>query len=227
MRRIIISWATIRPKMFTQTYKQWKLKADNKNFLTYVGCNTEEEKLQFEKLNPNNDNMITIPLGSDIKGVPTANYRLLQKLDFNDEDIIIIGADDFIPPKQWDSIIQDIYSRYDGCVIFNDGNPDRFKAIITIPILSGRLLKKMNKIIYHPAYFHNWADQEFFLNVTEMNEVADLRYFKPNIIFEHRHWLFQKRVADKVDQYAISKENEDRLTWEKRRNLPLEERLKV
>ena len=53
---------------------------------------------------------------------------------------------------------------FDGTIIFNDGNPDRYKAIITIPILTGRLLKKLNGIVYHPAYKHNWADQEFYLN---------------------------------------------------------------
>ena len=224
--RIINSWATIRPKMFTKTYQQWKRKADGQ-FITNAGVNTLEQKQEIERLNPDDPNLNIFVLGSDIKGVPTANYKLLAAFDFRDDDIIIIGADDFDCPKHWDSILLDCFKNFYGTIIFNDGNPDRYKAIVTIPVLTGRLLKKMNGIVYHPAYKHNWADQEYFINVTELGEVVDLRYAKPDIIFEHRHWLFSKRPKDFADEFAISKEREDNATWELRKNMPIEERLKV
>ena len=166
MRRIINSWATIRPKMFTSTYQKWKRKADN-NFITNAGVNTEEQKQEIINLNPDDPNLNVFVLGDNVKGVPTANYKLLASFDFKNDDIIIIGADDFDCPKHWDSILHDCFKKYDGSIIFNDGNPDRFKAIVTIPVLTGRLLKKMNGIVYHPAYMHNWADQEYFINVKE------------------------------------------------------------
>ena len=226
MRRIINSWATIRPKMFTKTYQQWKRKA-KETFIINAGVNTEEQKAEILALNPNDPNLNIFVLGDDIKGVPTANYKLLAAFDFNEDDIIIIGADDFDCPKHWDAILQDCYRNFDGSIIFNDGNPDRFKAIVTIPVLTGRLLKKMNGIVYHPAYKHNWADQEYYINVVELDEVVDLRYAKPDIIFEHRHWIFNKRPRDAVDTFAVTKEQEDHNTWEIRKNLPIEERLKV
>jgi len=226
MRRIINSWATIRPKMFTRTYKQWKLKADG-DFITNAGVNNQEQADEIRALNPDDPNLNVFVLGEDTKGVPTANYKLLGSFDFQDDDIIIIGADDFDCPKHWDSILYDCFKKFDGSIIFNDGNPDRYKAIVTIPVLTGRLLKKMNGIVYHPAYKHNWADQEYYINVVELGEVVDLRYAKPEIIFEHRHWLFNKRQRDVVDTFAITKEREDHNTWERRKNLPIEERLKV
>jgi hypothetical protein len=228
MRRIINSWATIRPKMFTSTYKKWERNADHSaEIITNAGVNTEEQKNEILELNKNRIGLNVFALGEDIKGVPTANYKLLQAFEFQDDDIIVIGADDFECPNHWDSIILDCFKNFDGCIIFNDGNPEIQKPIITIPILTGRLLHKMNKIVYHPAYRHNYADNEFFANVSTLGEVVDLRLTKPNIIFEHRHWIFNKRPRDNADQFAVTHVDQDKATWEARSQLPIEERLKV
>jgi hypothetical protein len=227
-RRLIISWATIRAKMFTKTYEVWKRKASTDAvFITNAGVNTVAQKEEIEALNPNDPNLNVFALGDNIKGVPTANYKLLSAFEFKDSDIIIIGADDFDCPKNWDLIIRDCFENYDGSIIFEDGNPERMRPIITIPILTGRLLKKLNGIVYHPAYKHNYADNEFYLNVTELGEVVDLRTTKPDIIFEHRHWLFNKRPRDRVDTYAITEEGNDHITWDIRKTWPIAERLKV
>lgn len=228
MRRIINSWATIRPKMFTNTYKKWTKNADFPgNIITNAGVNTKEQQWEIEKLNDNCDFLNVYALGDDIKGVPTANYKLLQAFEFKDDDIIVIGADDFECPKHWDSILIDCFKNFDGCLIFNDGNPEIQKPIITIPILTGRLLHKLNKIIYHPAYKHNYADNEFFANVSALGEVVDLRLTKPGIIFEHRHWIFNKRPMDSADTFAVTHVNDDQRTWETRSMMSVEERLKV
>lgn len=214
--------------MFTTTYQIWKNKASPKaEFITNAGLNNDQQKNELLALNPNDPNLNAFALGDDIKGVPTANYKLLQAFEFKDDDIIIIGADDFHCPKNWDLIIRDCFENYDGSVIFEDGNPEKMRPIVTLPILTGRLLKKLNGIVYHPAYKHNYADNEFFLNVTELGEVVDLRPTKPEIVFEHRHWLFSKRPRDAVDTFAVTEESNDHKTWDYRKTLPIAERLKV
>ena len=166
MRRIINSWATIRPKTFTKTFNAWINKESGKSLIiTNAGVNIEEQKKEIIDLNKEKNNLNVFVLGDDIKGVPTANYLLLKSFEFKDDDIIIIGADDFFPPNNWDLILLDCFKNYDGCIIFEDGNPERFRPIVTIPVLTGKLLKELNGVIYHPSYKHNYADNEFFFNI--------------------------------------------------------------
>jgi hypothetical protein len=86
-------------------------------------------------------------------------------------------------------------------------------------------LKKINKVIYHPAYNHMFSDCELFLNCKELGMI--INGYHDGIQFLHVHHSAGLRQPDQADQQYHSKWQVDQQTWNKRKLLPLEERLKV
>ena len=95
-----------------------------------------------------------------------------------------------------------------------------------IPVLTYGCLKKMNMVIYHPAYNHMYSDCELYLNLKELNLLYDDR-LNDETIFEHRHFITGKRQADQADQIYYSKWQQDEITWKKRLLMTAEERIKI
>jgi len=65
------------------------------------------------------------------------------------------------------------------------------------------------------------------MNLKELNLIIDERVNDLNYIFEHHHWSSGKRQADQNDQSYYNNFEKDKKTWEMRKKLSLEERLKV
>jgi hypothetical protein len=97
---------------------------------------------------------------------------------------------------------------------------------ITIPIMTYGCLKKLNMTIYHPAYNHMFSDCELYMNLKELNLLYDDR-LNDETTFEHLHYAAGKRQPDGADQAYNQKWKEDEITWNIRKLLPVEERIKI
>ena len=81
-------------------------------------------------------------------------------------------------------------------------------------------------IIYHPRYNHMYSDSELYLNLKDLDLLIDDR-INDETTFEHHHYAAGKRNADGADQAYHMKWKEDELLWNQRKNMKVEERLKV
>lgn len=222
-RKFIILYPTIRIQKAIEVHKDWMLKAKNpKRVRTVWACNTEEQKKEILEYG----DFEVIVSGNHIKGVPYSLWRITSTLEANPQDIIISSADDFYFPENWDEIILNQYKdNFDGCVVFKDGISDKTNAgIVTLPIMTFNCLLKLNRTIYSCNYKHLWADNELFLNLTEMNLLKDVRK-DTDIMFEHRHWVKGVRPKDDTDIYAEVWSGVDCDVWKQRSKMNLQDRL--
>lgn len=227
---IHILWATIRPQMFNTVYKMWLQTCSNKeNIRTHVAVNSELDANIVKQVLGKNDEIIIV--NSDRRGVCYPSYMLSSKLEANKDDIVIFASDDFTAPNNWDIYLENQLNGKEGALFVRDGYqlPDSSNMLhpcITIPIMTYGCLEKMNKVIYHPAYYHMFSDCELYLNLKESGLLIDNRKTDATT-FEHHHWAGGKRNADQNDQIYNSKWGEDDKTWKSRLNMTLDERLKI
>lgn len=227
---IHILWATIRPQLFNQMYKIWLNNvADITKIKTHVAVNSENDAIIIRPVLGKNDEIVII--NSERRGVCYPSYMLSSKLEANKEDIVIFASDDFLPPNNWDIYLENKLKGKEGALFVRDGYqlPDSSNMLhpcITIPIMTFGCLEKLNKIIYHPAYYHMFSDCELYLNLKDLNLLIDDR--KTDLtVFEHHHWAANKRNADVNDQNYNNKWSEDDNTWKSRKNMTVKERLKI
>lgn len=202
---IYLLWPTIRPDVFKETYKIWESRAVS-NFTTITNTDI------YDRI-----------------GVCAPSYKLSSTLIANEDDIVILASDDFYPPIHWDEYVINKLSGKTGALFVNDGYqlPDSSNMkypSITIPIMTYGCLLKLNKIIYHPEYNHMFSDSELYLNLKELDLLIDDRKGKE---FTHNHWVNGKRNADIIDGQYNLKWKDDENTWNRRRKLPVEERIKI
>ena len=233
---IHLLWTTIRIKTFLRTLSVWKNKAENPvSFRLVLAINddtSEEEKTKLlEELNNLQINFNVILTDHTKKGVAFHSRQLALQLrhleEKNMNDIVIFGSDDFFPPQHWDSILEKEFKDYSGCIIFNDLNKNTVVNTVQIPIMTLDTLRKLNYIIYHPAYKHFHSDVELYDVLDELKLVKDISETSPEIIFEHRHYTNGRRRLDDNDHLVRSFSAEDRQLYLERKNLSLEEKLKV
>ena len=230
---IHLLWCTIRTANFPNVYKIWLDKLKNKDILkTHILVSTETEANFLEQyLNSINHDSRIVVYQPPYPGVCLPSYKLSSTLEFNSDDIVVFGSDDFTPPQNWDEyLIQKLNGR-DGVLMVRDGYqlPDSSNMLhpaITIPIMTGSALERMNKVIYHPSYSHMFSDCELYNTSKELGLLIDDR-MQDTTIFEHHHWAANKRTPDSNDQSYHTKWKEDELTWNKRKNMPVEERILV
>lgn len=191
--RIIILWATTRPDMFKATHKEWIDNARSKyKISTRVAVDTQKEADQLKDYD-------VIVTDNKIAGVCYPSYCLSATTDTNDEDIIVFASDDFYPPTNWDSYLaKQMNDEKDKVLVVNDGIQEYPNKVVTIPIMHYGALKKMNNVIYHPAYTHMHSDVELYTTAEKMGLIKDVRSIS-SVIFEHRHYSVNKRAVDKAD----------------------------
>jgi len=225
---IHLLWCTIRPKALIGTYRYWLNMAENtENFKLYVCVNTNEDAEIIRQDFPSVD--ITISDNPTRYGVTYPSYLLSSKLIGEPNDIVVFASDDFTPPEKWDTYLINKLKDKNGALIVRDGYqlPDFSNMLhpcITIPIMTFSCLEKLNKIIYNPNYFHLFSDSELYLNLKDLDLIIDDRV-NDSTTFEHHHHSSGKRPADSCDQVYYVKWKEDEDTWNKRKNLSVEERL--
>jgi hypothetical protein len=232
---IHILWATIRPQQFKKMHSEWIKRADNPlNIQTYVAVNWEQHATELKDYLKNN---FLITLNTNKIGVCYPSYQLSSNLGIKmgkceDSDIVIFASDDFMAPEGWDTyLVNKLEDKGDVCLMCLDGYqlPDSSNMLypaITIPIMTYGCLRKMNGIIYHPAYNHMFSDCELYLNLKDLDLLYDDR-LNDETTFEHLHYAAGKRNADQADQAYNSKWSEDDTTWKNRKEMSVVERIKV
>lgn len=231
---IHILWATIRPQQFEKVHSEWiKRSVDPKNIKTYVTVNNAEHK---DQLRLYLEDEVLINLNINRVGVCYPSYQLSSKLGdkfgiCKEDDIVIFASDDFLPPQRFDEYLINKFKGRDGVLMCRDGYqlPDSSNMLfpaITIPIMTYGSLLKLNRIIYNPSYNHMFSDVELYYNARDLNILIDDR-MTDETVFEHHHYAAGKRRVDQMDQAYNLKWKEDELTWNRRKNLPVEERIKI
>jgi len=232
---IHILWCTLRPEKFKSMHSEWISRSDNsQNIKTYVAVNWKEHADVLREYLKDN---FLMTLNTNKIGVCFPSYQLSSRLgvgvgECESGDIVIFASDDFLPPIGWDTYLEKKFEgKGDAALMVRDGYqlPDSSNMLhpaITIPIMTYGCLLKINRAIYHPAYNHMFSDCELYLTLKELGLLYDDRINDPTI-FEHLHHASGKRQADEADRNYYSKWKEDEITWNKRKIMSVEERIKV
>jgi hypothetical protein len=222
--KFIILWATNRTSTFKATCKEWIDKCTDKdNLIIKVAVNDEEAKKDLEGYD------VTV-VKTDRVGVTYSMYALsssLNYLDYDNKDIVILASDDFFPPDKWNEILKKEFENYNGCIIFNDLNPNFFCNVVQIPIMTFGVLKDLNMIIYNPAYFHFSSDRELYDVLEQSKRIKDVSKTKPEIIFEHRHHTVGKRTMDISDLKVRERNDLDASVYQGRKSKTFFEKTSV
>ena len=227
MPNIYFLWATIRPEMMYETYKQWISNCIlDSNIILKCAVYTQEQKETIDNYNINNCDVIVV---SDKRGYPYAVSKLAHNLEVNDEDIVILTSDDFYSPVGWDKYLIDKFTGFEGALFLDDGYQDinikdGMMLALTTACMTFKCLKQLNKVLMHPDYFHFFSDNEIFQNLKCLGLLKDDRDID-NMVFEHKNCHMGKRLEDEYDAYYLSHRQEDEVTFLRRMNMPIEERL--
>ena len=227
---IHILWCTIRPEAFKQMHPYWKGRSKNpENLITHVAVNFEEHKSIIEKYFSNENNYRMIVVNTDKIGVCYPSYQLSSTTEGQLGDIVVFASDDFLPPQNWDEYLIKKLEGKEGGLMVRDGYqlPDSSNMqypAITIPIMTWGCFEKLNKTIYNPVYTHMYSDCELYLNLKDSGLLIDDR-MNDLTIFEHLHHAAGKRRADQLDVQYHAKWQEDEITWNRRKNMSVLERI--
>jgi hypothetical protein len=228
---IHLLWCTIRPEVFKQMHPYWIGRSTNtKNIKTHIAVNVEQHSDYIkEYFKSNNLDYRIITVKTDKIGVCYPSYQLSSTTEGQTGDIIVFASDDFLPPQNWDQYLISKLEGKEGGLMVRDGYqlPDSSNMqypAITIPIMTWGCFEKLNKTIYSPVYTHMYSDCELYINLKDTGMLIDDRINDPTI-FEHLHHAAGKRKADQLDVQYHAKWQEDELTWNTRKNIPVLERL--
>jgi len=215
---IKLLWPSARPDMMRETYKHWVAQAVRPDQITIkIAVDTEKER---EQLKDFDDVEV---MGEYGRGVVAATNALTQSVKTSPGDILILVSDDFFAPAEWDTWIREQFKGFHGCLLVKDGY--QAGGCVTIPILDHHCFLALNRIIYHPSYFHQYSDAELWHNLKELGMIKNIRKTKGSPIFEHRHWVNAKRKADKFDNTGNSHGGADTKNYNNRMKMPLAKRL--
>jgi hypothetical protein len=228
-RKIALLWATVRPEMCAGGIAYWLSKANKPQHISVkVACSFPQHKEAFhaaiQKACANAFPLEVILAVYDRPGATRPFYELTKPLEMDHDDIVVIASDDFKPPDFWDAWASHHFDDFDGSLLPNDGY--QTGKCTTLPIMTFGCLCRLNKITYHPAYFHAYSDSELYDVLQEMGLLRDLR-IPSQPVFEHVHWAASKRSPDEWDDRVKRLFFQDQALYEKRKNLPLAEKLRV
>ena len=151
-------------------------------------------------------------------GVAQAAFELSHRLIGKPGDIVVLSSDDFEPPEKWDRFLFDQFNSFDGSICVNNGNPPYMGLVCDIPIMEYSCLKRLEGVIYHPAYSHCYSDNELYDILMEKGWLKDLRT-SDTPTFVHHHWRLEKRKRDEVDASVDYMASADHNTYKDRRSL--------
>lgn len=192
-----------RPDMAFETAKTWAAYAVNRKDIQYI-LSIDNDEPQMKKYQDNYYHlqnlfgMVNISVCNNKNIVQAMNAPIHLALG----NIIVGMSDDFYPPQLWDQhLLARLDTEKEEALQVNDGRIGIEHTILTIPILTKKLLDKIG-YIYCPEYTGWGADND----IAEMcNELGVLQK-DYSITFEHRHWRNEKRKKDDTDNRHDSPE---------------------
>lgn len=221
---VYILWATVRPRMYLDRVHEWIKNAHWTQSITLdVAVPTDEmaAQIQYTGLTPRR----LIITGEDRLGCVWPTHVLSRDLEVADNDVVIVASDDYSPPINWDSYLRWVVAAGFNSLVADDGI---FKSKgMPLPIVSGLAFKRLNKIIYHPAYCHHFADVELWHNLRQIGTVKDDRCAMWTPSFVHHHYTVGGRERDEWDDYVQDRRRQDGSIWRQRKAFGLEDRLNV
>lgn len=241
---IQVIWPTVRPKVAAQGYMAWLHKATDPNSVKFhLLVNTQQEGQELHACETESKlsgltvahEVVVIP--STRQGVTFTATRMLRMMlnntwqnyegrPYEDQDIFVLASDDFTCEPGWDEHLRNQYNfSWNGVLIVNDCYPVSTN-IIPMPVVSGSVLRRLNGILYNPAFFHFYSDEELFYIATELKLIKNLRG-TPSPEFKHLHWTFGGRKKDSFDERNNARWDADKKMYEARKALPVEEKLKL
>jgi hypothetical protein len=226
MKNIYILWASIRPKFVLETSKRWIQNCKNKDNLYFkIAMATDEQKLEIENFNIPNCEVVTI---SDKPGYNYAITQLTKDLEVDDNNILVLLSDDFACLPNWDEYLYRKFEQWDEALFLDDGCQDvhrkQGKLCITLACMTFKCLKKLNKVVFSPNYFHFFSDDEAFHNLNQLGLLKDDRDID-NFIFKHEHHSSGYRERDEFDFRALDNWDHDSTMFNKRIQMSVQERL--
>lgn len=226
MRKFYILWASIRPNFISSNSKRWIDRCQNKENLYFkIAMATEEQKKEVESFNIPNCDVIAV---TEKPGYNYAITSLTLNLEVNDEDVLILLSDDFSCPENWDEFLNKKFENYEDAVFLDDGYQDKNAKVgclcITLACMTFKCLKKINKVVFSPYYFHFFSDTEAFQNLNQLGLLKDNRD-TDNMLFKHEHHIFGMRQQDEADRKASEKFNFDKEIFNQRLKMTAKERL--
>jgi hypothetical protein len=229
---IYILWPTIRTQMFLESHKKWMERCSNPSEIKTIVCvNNEEDFSKISNAIPLSNNLDIKIFKTDKIGVCGPAYFLSSNLKCEDNDIIVLASDDFVPPFKWQDYLHIKLDHRSGVLFCRDGyqapdSSNMIHAAITIPIMTGKALKQLNNVIYHPIFTHMFSDCDLYQNAKDLGILIDERMSDP-MVFEHCHWAARKRQPDENDQKYNNEWKRDEDIWNVRKKLPVSERIKI
>ncbi len=220
---IHILWPTARLEVMRASVANWRRSATSGAAISLtIAVNTDDEALTIRNWQ-NFPACNVIVTGTHRLGPVWPVFQLCKQLVAEDDDIVILGTDDFLPPLGWD---QFIFNRlnYCGALVVNDGIKTKGR-LMTLPIMTYSCLLKINRLIVHPDYGWHFADAELYENLDALGLLKDARG-PGDPVFEHQHWTKGKRKKDEIDQIARKTHSKDKLAFTRRMQMTIEERLK-
>lgn len=113
-------------------------------------------------------------------------------------DIIILVSDDMFPPNGWDKMVLEAVPLYQAAVLqVHDSIRD---DIITLPIMNRAAYERLG-YLYHPLYLSMWADND----LRKTAEANSMLVYRPDLVFEHRHYTVGKSAQDMTYKHENSK----------------------
>ncbi len=229
---IRILWPTIRPAVALNRAKEWRDRcADQSQVHFWFGVNVAsyEDGCAVDFAFKGKAGYSVFDAGPGV--TDTATQMTQELIDpFNedhvsDKEVVVLASDDFEVPQGWDAHLVEQFKDFDGALIVNDGYK-RGVNIIPLPIVSGACLRKLNGVVYNPAFHHFFSDQEMHDICQELKIVKDLRGSDAPA-FSHKHWSFGGRDRDVHDMRNTEWWTEDKKTYDLRKDWPVSEKLKL
>ncbi len=223
---IHILWPTIRPTVAMENALKWKAAAAEPSSVAfYFGINDARQLSLFIDGPVLPRVRVYEGARQGVTHTATEMSQWISKSDTPDDHIVVLASDDFDVPYHWDKHLREEFNSWNGALIVDDG----YKVdtnIIPLPVLSMDCLRRLNGIIYNPAYNHFYSDEEFFYICEELQIARNLRGTgAPK--FKHAHWSFNGRKKDEFDLRNNAKWDEDQKTYKARKSLPIAEKLKL
>ena len=219
MKFVVMHPSKGRPEPGLLCAKDNLCKTSGKHFIKYImGIDETDPKKNLYSLNSRS--ITKLHSGFELNIFHSKNYVecVNQMGHLFDGDIGMIASDDFVLPINWDLLLENaiLKSKFkisdEFVVAVYDGKQPR---MITFPIFSKNWYLRFN-YIYYPEYESMYCDEDLTNVAYTLNKVIEAKH----ILFEHKHWSFNKRTKDKVDEIQSSNERyiTGKLVFEKRKS---------